>query len=248
MLSEATTKKLKFLRLGGWIDSWSKVIEASQHEKISFESLLVDMIDEEYSRKQGTALISRIKRAHIPELWQMETFPFEKQPKLSRRKIMAAFDSFDYILSKKNMVWMGPTGCGKTGLATSFLMRALEKNYTGLFIAFPDLVHKLYQAAADHSEQDVLKPYVQCDCLVIDEIGYIEVEPAQVGLFFELMHRRHKRASTLITTNLGFPEWSSFLKNKHLTAALIDRITENCDVFNLSGCVSLRHATKKQPE
>jgi DNA replication protein DnaC len=210
--------------------------------------IFIDTFRAEYCRKQERALSSRIKRAHIPELWQMETFPFSKQPKLSRRKIMAAFDSFDYILSQKNMVWMGPTGCGKTGLATSFLMRALERNYTGRFISFPTLVHELYQAAADHSEQDVLKPYVQCDCLVIDEIGYIEVEPAQVGLFFELMHRRHKKASTLITTNLGFPEWSSFLKNKHLTAALIDRITENCDVFNLSGCTILRHATKKRSE
>jgi len=246
MLTKEISEKLKYMRLGGWIESWPKVIEASQHEDISFEALLVDMIDIEYSRKQKSALLSRIKRAHIPELWEMETFPFDKQPKISRRKIMAAFDSFDYILNHKNMVWMGPTGCGKTGLATSFLMRALERNYTGKFIAFPDLVHELYQSAADHSEQDVLKPYIQCDCLVIDEIGYIEVEPAQVGLFFELMHRRHKKASTLITTNLGFPEWSSFLKNKHLTAALIDRITENCDVFNLSGCISLRHATKKR--
>jgi DNA replication protein DnaC len=131
MLSEETIKKLKFMRLGGWIESWPKVIEASQHENISFEELLVDMINTEYSQKQANALSGRIKRAHIPELWEMETFPFSRQPKLSKRKTMAAFDSFDYILSQKNMVWMGPTGCGKTGLATSFLMRALERNYTG---------------------------------------------------------------------------------------------------------------------
>jgi DNA replication protein DnaC len=76
--------------------------------------------------------------------------------------------------------------------------------------------------------------------LLIDEIGYVEVEPVQVGLFFTLMQQRHKKKSTLITSNLGFAEWGSFLKNTHLTAALIDRLTENSHVFNLKGCRTLR--------
>jgi DNA replication protein DnaC len=81
---------------------------------------------------------------------------------------------------------------------------------------------------------------------LIDEIGYVEVEPVQVGLFFTLMHQRHQKKSTLITSNLGFSEWGSFLKNDHLTAALIDRLTENSHVINMKGCVSLR--SKLSPE
>ena len=69
--------------------------------------------------------------------------------------------------------------------------------------------------------------------MLIDEIGYVEVEPVQVGLFFTLMHQRHKKKPTLITSNLGFTEWGSFLKNDHLTAALIDRLTENSHVINM---------------
>ncbi len=71
-------------------------------------------------------------------------------------------------------------------------------------------------------------------------MGYVEVEPIQVGLFFTLMHKRHNRKSTLITSNLGFQEWTSFLKNDQLTAALIDRLTENSHVINMKKCVSLR--------
>jgi len=74
----------------------------------------------------------------------------------------------------------------------------------------------------------------------IDELGYVEVEPVQVGLFFTLMHRRHKKRSTLITSNLGFQHWATFLKNTALTLALIDRLTENSHVFNMKDCVSLR--------
>jgi DNA replication protein DnaC len=71
-------------------------------------------------------------------------------------------------------------------------------------------------------------------------MGYAEAEPAQVGLFFTLMQKRHKKKSTLITSNLGFSEWANFLKNEHLTAALIDRLTETSHVFNMKQCVGLR--------
>jgi hypothetical protein len=83
---------------------------------------------------------------------------------------------------------------------------------------------------------------------VIDEVGYVEVEPAQVGLFFTLMQKRHKTKPTLITSNLGFGEWGSFLKNNHLTAALIDRLTENSHVINMKDCKTLRPKLDKGPK
>ncbi len=135
---------------------------------------------------------------------------------------------------------MGPTGCGKTGLATSFLVEAIHRGATGRHILFPQLLTELYASVADHSEARVIKRYLSYDCLLIDEVGYVEVEPVQVGLFFTLMHQRHKTKSTIITSNLGFGDWGSFLKNAHLTAALIDRLTETSHVINMKDCHSLR--------
>ena len=144
----------------------------------------------------------------------------------------------------QSIIWMGRTGCGKTGLATSFLVEAINRGAKGRYILFPELVTELYQSVADHSEAKVLKRYLSYDCLLIDELGHVEVEPVQVGLFFTLMHKRHKTKSTLITTNLGFGEWQSFLKNKHLTAALIDRLTEVSHVINMKDCDSIRDKLK----
>ena len=98
----------------------------------------------------------------------------------------------------------------------------------------------LYQSVADHSEMNVINKFASYDCMLIDKIGYVEVEPVQVGLFFTLMHRRHKKKTTLITSNLGFQQWTLFLKNDHLAAASIDRLTENSHVINMKDCVSLR--------
>lgn len=174
----------------------------------------------------------------------METFPFDRQPNLDRKKILSIYDAFDYLGKKQNLLWVGPTGSGKTGLATGFVIQAIDRGYSGRHVLFRDLVAELYASVADHSEDEVIERYQRYDCLLIDELGYVEVEPVQVGLFFTLMQKRHKRRPTLITSNLGFGEWRTFLKNDHLTAALIDRLTENSHVINMKNCVSLRPKLK----
>ncbi len=98
----------------------------------------------------------------------------------------------------------------------------------------------LYLNINDLTQTKVLKTFESYDCLLVDELGFIETDPVQVGLFFSLMHKRHKKKTTLITSNLGFEQWGSFLKNKNLTAALIDRLTENSHVINMKNCKSLR--------
>jgi DNA replication protein DnaC len=164
---------------------------------------------------------------------------------LNKKRILSLYDSFEYMQKSQNIIWVGPTGCGKTGLATGFLIQAIQRGYSGRHILFPELVAELYASVADHSEEKVIKKYLSFDCLLIDEVGYVEVEAVQVGLFFTLMHKRHKKKPTLITSNLGFSEWGSFLKNDHLTAALIDRLTENSHVINMKNCVSLRPKLKQ---
>lgn len=198
------------------------------------------MLEEEAKLKRANAHERRLKQAQVPERWAMETFPFARQPNLDRKKILSIYDAFAYLAKSQNLIWLGPTGSGKTGLATSFVMQAIDRGHTGRYVLFRDLVAELFASVADHSEDQVLDRYLRYDCLLIDELGYVEVEPVQVGLFFTLMQKRHKRRPTLITSNLGFGDWRSFLKNDHLTAALVDRLTENSHVINMKNCVSLR--------
>lgn len=239
-MDEELIGTLKYLRMGGLLAHWDEYLALALKQRFSPVRLLEYVLNEEVKLKRENACRLRLKRAHIPELFDLATYPFNRQPKLDRKRVVSIYDGFEYMTKVQNVVWMGPPGCGKTGLATGFLMNAVSRGYTGRFVTFPSLIQELMASVADHSENLVLKRYLACDCLLIDEIGYVEVEPVQVGLFFTLMQQRHKRRPTLITTNLGFSEWRSFLKNDHLTAALIDRLTENSHVINMKNCISLR--------
>ena len=238
---------LKYLRLGNLLSRWDDYVALAQKRKCSAVRLLRQVLGDEVKAKQQNARTLRLRRARIPEPWVLETYPFGKQPKLNKKKILSLYDAFSYMEKSQNVIWVGPTGCGKTGLATSFLIQAIHRGYTGRYVLFTDLVGELYTSVADHSEQQVIKRYLSYDCLLIDEVGYVEVEPVQVGLFFTLMHQRHKRKPTLITSNLGFSDWRSFLKNDHLTAALIDRLTDSSHVINMKNCESLRPKPSEIP-
>ena len=246
-MNKELIETLKYLRLGGLLVHWDEYLKLAAEGRFSHARLLTHVLEEECRIKRENARQLRLKRARIPDPLVIETFPFERQPKLNKKKIMALYDSLGYMHQSQNLLWLGATGCGKTGLATSFLIHAIDQGHSGRYVLFADLIAELYRSVADHTEDKVLKKYLSFDCLQIDEIGYVEVEPVQVGLFFTLMHQRHKKKPTLITSNLGFAEWGSFLKNDHLTAALIDRLTENSHVINMKGCVSLRPKISPEP-
>lgn len=239
---------LKYLRLGHLLAHWDELLAEAVRGRFSHERLLKRVLEAEYRAKNDNARLLRRKRANIPEPWEIETYPFDRQPNLNRKRLMALYDSFDYMTRRQNIIWMGRTGCGKTGLATSFLLQAIDRGYRGYFVSFPELVAELYASVADHSQAKVLRKYRSYDCLLIDEVGYVEIEPVQVGLFFTLMQKRHKTKTTLITTNLGYSDWGSFLKSAQLTAALIDRLTETSHTFNMKNCRGLRGKMDQEGE
>jgi DNA replication protein DnaC len=239
-MNDPLAEQLKYLRLRGLLAHWDDYLKLAAQKNFSHGRLLEHVVAEECKLKRENARQFRLAKAGLPERWVIETYPFEQQPKLNKKKIMALYDSQSFLAEHQNIIWLGRTGCGKTGLATSFLVHAINQGYSGRYVLFAELIAQLFQSVADHSEQKVLRQYLSYEILLVDEIGYLEVEPVQVGLFFTLMQKRHKKKSTLITSNLGFSEWGSFLKNDHLTAALIDRLTEISHVFNMKHCQGLR--------
>lgn len=234
---------LTYLQLANLHQRWDRYLKEAAAKSSSYQHLLSSIITDEYHYVLEKRRAARIKAACIPDLLVMETFPFDRQPRLKKKDVMELYDSMRYLGESQVLLFIGPTGCGKTGLATSYLVNAINKEHRGRFIDFKDLMRQLYASLADHSEKHVLKRFAAIDCLLIDEVGYTTLDKTQAGLFFDLMKMRHKKRCTIITSQLGFDEWGGFINDRHLTAAILDRITENCTVFNMSTCISIR---KKQ--
>ena len=250
-MDNVPTEQLRFLGFHDLAENWQSIMKKAIRYKPSYQKFLSELIETEYEYKIEKTRLARIKRAKIPEVLVMETFPFDKQPRLKKKLVFHLYDSLTFMREHQDLIFIGPTGCGKTGLATAFLVHALNQGFRGLFVDFKDLLNTLHQSQGDYTESRLMKRFAAYDVLLIDELGYIAGKKEQLPLFFDLMRRRHKGWTTIITTQLGFDEWGEFLRDPHLAAALLDRITVNCAVFNMKDCISIRpkkivYATSKR--
>ena len=176
----------------------------------------------------------RIRRANLPERWSLETFPYSRQPGV-KRKQMQGLAELDFIAKHENLVFVGPTGVGKTGLACGILLKALQNGLRCQFIRAQDLFDEMYASLADRSTRKLINHLARLDVLLIDEFGYLNLKPEQSNTFFKLMEERYHRRSTIVTTNLDYTEWHNFLGNKSMVEALLSRLRHYCHTVRIDG-------------
>ena len=148
-MNDTLAQQLKYLRLPDLLARWDEHLKAAAQSNLSHARFLTRVIEDEYRLKCEQALQQRLKLAKIPEKWVLDTFPFERQPKLNKKKILALYDSRVFLRDKQNIIWLGGTGCGKTGLATSFLIQAIQQGARGRYILFTDLLNELHRSASE---------------------------------------------------------------------------------------------------
>jgi DNA replication protein DnaC len=234
MRDDELDQLLKSLHLGRIRQILEEELEHAEKKQLTYGDFLLRLLRAQWHSKQESALHWRIKRAALPEQWTLESFPFKRQPGVSRRQIRN-FASLDFVASAENLVFIGSTGVGKTGLATGLLLKALQNGYRGLFLKAQDLFDEMYASLADRSSRKLLNRLARVDLLVIDEMGYLNLRPEQTNVFFRLMEERYRRKATIITTNLQYEEWHNFLANKALCDALLSRIRHQCHTVTIEG-------------
>ena len=234
MLRDEIRQLLKGLHLNKIAEILDEELKSARDKSLADEELLVRLLRAQWHDRQEKALDWRIKRAGLPEQWTLESFPFKKQPGVSQKQIRSLAD-LDFIGRAENLVFIGPTGVGKTGLASGLLLKALQNGHRGVFVRAQDLFDEMYASLADRSSRKLLDRLARIDVLLVDEMGYLNLRPEQTNIFFKLMEERYRRKATIITTNLDYEEWANFLGNKGLVDALLGRLRHQCHTIRIDG-------------
>lgn len=240
-MNEELHQLLRSLRLLKTLEIYPQVRQQAEREDIGWDDFLLRLLHPQYHARQEQALHSRVKRARLPELWSLESFPFARQPGVSRKQIRA-FAELDFIPHAANIVFYGPTGVGKTGLASGLLLKALQNGYRGAFVRAQDLFDDMYASLADRSTSKLLHYLARLDLLVVDELGYLNVKPEQANVFFKLISERYNKKSTIITSNMPYEDWHHIFGTR-LVEPLLSRLRHRCTTVHIDG-PSLRDPTR----
>ena len=198
--------------------------------------------------RSSNALQARIKAAGFPVEKDFDTFDFTVVPSLNKQRILELARG-EWIEEHANVCLIGSVGTGKTHLATALGLAACRQGKRVRFFTAANLVTRLEEAQKQYQLDRFLVQLDKADLLICDELGYLSFSRAGAELVFQVFADRYERASLLITSNLAFSDWGQVFQGERMTAALLDRLTHRCHIFEMNGeSYRFRESVKAQKE
>jgi DNA replication protein DnaC len=198
---------------------------------IGYDEFLLNLTVAELQARAENRLNRRIRESKFPLLKPLETFDLSAVPDLDIR-LLRELAGAGYIQEHRNVIFLGRSGTGKTHMATALGIEACKNNFRTRFMTCYGLVNELIEARQEKTLQRLLQKYARYDLLVLDELGYIPFSKEGAELLFQVLAERHEKGSVMITTNLGFADWTQVFGDPVMTAALLDRLTHKAHIVN----------------
>lgn len=222
------------LRLQKSAERLEALLQHAAAEDLPYADFLERVLGEEVAAKTAKNVSMRTAMARFPFVKPLETFDFAYQPSIDKRQVLA-LASCHYIEHGDNVIVLGPPGVGKTHLAVSLGIKAIEAGYRVLFTSAAQLIATLTKALAEGRLDEKLKLYTTPRLLIIDEIGYLPIERIGANLFFQLISRRYERGPMILTSNQSFGAWGEVFGDRVIATAILDRLLHHAVTLNIRG-------------
>jgi len=222
---------LKALTLSSMARNLEGLLRQAKETGTGYDEFLLDLTRAELQARAESRLNRLIKESRFPLLKPMETFDLAAVPDLDIR-LLRDLAGGGYIQEHRNIIFLGRSGTGKTHMATALGVEACKQSLRTRFVTCYGLVNELVEARREIALQRLVQKYVRYDLLIMDELGYVPFSKEGSELLFQVLAERHEKGSVIITTNLGFADWTRVFGDPTMTAALLDRLTHKAHIIN----------------
>src|SRR5215469_7972681 len=225
---------LKQLKLAAMSAEFEKLAREAATANEGYEQYLLRLTEVEVSARASNAVQARIRTADFPVAKDFDTFDFTAVPSLNKPKLLELARG-EWIEQRSNTCFIGSPGTGKTHLAIALGLAACRQGKRVRFFTAAALVTRLEEAQKQYQLDRVLGQLDKADLLICDEVGYLSFSRAGAELLFQVFADRYERRSLLVTSNLAFSDWGQVFQGERMTAALLDRLTHRCAIFEMNG-------------
>ena len=224
----------ELLKLDKMKDYYTNYVETATKRNKSLTEALLELTEKEIEYRNERASQIQITVSAFPYKKEIDDFDFDYQPSINKQEILE-LNNLGFLSRHENILFVGPSGVGKTHLATSIGITAAKKRYSVYFISCHDLITQLNKAHYENKLEARIKHLWRYELLIIDEIGYLPVDKQGANLFFQLIAKRYEKHSTIITTNQTFNKWGEVFNDSIIANAILDRLLHHSTVINIKG-------------